>query len=129
MGWATRKTSFEGHLKKGVLGRDRNLASVASYVSKRGIFYVREVWQSSNTVPTYGPPLGFPYYGPSTPRAFTAEGIPLSATRGRAWLLCGSSRLPQVNSSRPCDLDLQQKFPKINRVLWYLVRNNIQKFH
>ena len=66
---------------------------------------MREVWHSSNTVPTKGPRLGFPYYDPSTPGAFTAEGIPLSATWGRAWLLCGSIRLPRVNTSRIHELN------------------------
>ena len=30
VGWTTRKTTFEGHSKKGELGRDKHLASVAS---------------------------------------------------------------------------------------------------
>ena len=108
MGWATRLTTFEGHWKRGVMGRVRNLASVASYASTRGIFYVREAWHSSNTVPTNGLRPGFPHYDPGIPGAFTAEGIPLSTTRGRTWLLCGSSRLPRVNTSR-------QEFKKILR--------------
>ena len=72
------------------MGRDWNLAFVAApnapalfRKTTRGIFYVREVWHSSNTVPTNGPRLGFPYYDPSTPGAYTAEGIPLSTTWGR----------------------------------------------
>ena len=62
------------------MGRDWNLAFVAApnapallRKTTRGIFYVREVWHSSNTVLTNGPRLGFPYYDPSIP-----EGIPLS---------------------------------------------------
>ena len=99
VGWATSKTVLEGHWKKGVMGRDWNLAFVAA-PNAPALERPREVRHSPNTVPTNGPRLGFPYYDPSTPGAFTAEGIPLSATWGRAWLLCGSSCLPQVNTSR-----------------------------
>ena len=101
VGWdGPKENNFWRPLEKGVLGWDRNIASVASYASTIEIFYVLEVWHSSNTVHTNGPRLGFPYYDSSTSGAFTAEGIPLSATWGRAWLLNGSSRLPQVYSSR-----------------------------
>ena len=87
VGWATRKTVLECHWKKGVMGRDWNLAFVAApnapalfRKTTRGIFYVREVWHSSNTVPTMvrawafrimtqvppglSPPRAFPYPPP-----------------------------------------------------------------
>ena len=113
VGWTTRITTLEDHLEKGVLGLNRQFSFMASQASSKGIFYASGAWHSSNTVPTNGLRPGFPHYESGTPGAFTAESIPLSATGRRTSLLCGSSRLPPVNTSSQ-NIHFKTFFSKFN---------------
>ena len=78
--WRQRKKGSVGQGQKFSLRGSPRAYSYAT--STRGIVYVHEMWLSSNTVPTNGPRLGFPYYDTRIPGAFTAEGIHLSRQPG-----------------------------------------------